>query len=255
MATDDKILTQAEIDALLLKNAPKSKAKPPASSAPVSVKQPEPPPPKVKDITPAPKAAPPPEPPPKAAAPPPPRPRVIIPSAPPPRAVAPTPRAAPSTSVPSTASYQNYTSDEVLNLQKTVADLTRHVIKLTVAMQRMDMLELKVTQIASVIKFSPDSMTNFERQIEDIRDILGKMQNKNDSLRDEFQCGKCHSDKAVAVHVKCTSCGTESWMGWWPENEKAKEPEKPAAIDKPAAEAVKPADVAKPADTTAPEET
>jgi hypothetical protein len=247
VAADDKILSQAEIDALLLKNAPKPKAKPPASAA-VSVKQPEPPP-KVKDVTPPPKAAPP-EPLPKAAAPPP---KVIIQSkatpskAAPPKA-APPRTAAPSTPVMGTASYQSYTSDEVANLQKTVADLTRHVIKLTVAMQRMDMLELKVSQIASVIRFSPDSMTTFERQIEEIRDILEKMQNKNDSLRDEFQCGKCHSDKAVAVHVKCTSCGNESWMGWWPEKEKQKEPEKPA-------ETTPPVHITPTADTTAPEET
>ncbi len=283
MATDDKILSQAEIDALLLKNAPKSKTKPPAV-VPVSLRPPEPPP-KVKDITPPLKVEEP-EPPakivetkPKVATPlskimakinaaPPkagaaaseastieqtskaaaPTPKVIVPLPKSPKSEP--PKAAPprttvqSTPVTSTASYESYTSDEVANLQKTVADLTRHVIKLTVAMQKTDMLEMKVNQIASIIRFSPDSMTTFERQIEEIRDILEKMQNKNDSLREEFQCGKCHSDKAVAVHVKCTSCGNESWMGWWPEKEKehVHEPEKTA-------------DVAPPADTVAPEGT
>lgn len=270
---DDKILSQAEIDALLLKNAPKSKAKPPAV-VPVSIKPPEPPP-KVKDITPPLKAAPPE--PPKAAEP---TPKVMTPlakivakvAASPHKVVVPLPKsaptkdeppraAAPSTPVMSTASYESYTSDEVANLQKTVADLTRHVIKLTVAMQKTDMLELKVNQIASIIRFSPDSMTTFERQIEEIRDILEKMQNKNDSLRDEFQCGKCHSDKAVAVHVKCTSCGNESWMGWWPEKEKehkhenTHEPEKPAGVTPPA-DTLEPADTAPPSDTAEkPEET
>jgi hypothetical protein len=36
-------------------------------------------------------------------------------------------------------------------------------------------------------------------------------------IHDQFHCVKCHSEKLVAIHVKCTSCGTENWMGWFPD--------------------------------------
>jgi translation initiation factor 2 gamma subunit (eIF-2gamma) len=34
-----------------------------------------------------------------------------------------------------------------------------------------------------------------------------------------FQCSECGSGGTVAIHVKCTSCGEENWMGWWPEED------------------------------------
>lgn len=255
MAGDDKILSQSEIDALLSKAPSKPRPKPPAAGS-ATTKQTEPPkqkaaPPlepmpkvvplplkpvepedddeEVIEVTPKAKAVPPPEPspkikvapppeaPPKAAAPPPkaatppPLPKAVP---PPPRVVAPPPAMA---SGPAMASYKSYASDEVANLKETVAELVRHVVKLTGAMQRIDRLEEKMEQIVSVIKLSPDAPMVLERRIDEIRRAIEEI--RQNSVRDEFQCNKCRSTKAVAVHVKCTTCGNESWMGWWPEAE------------------------------------
>ena len=35
-------------------------------------------------------------------------------------------------------------------------------------------------------------------------------------LRKLFTCAHCASKEAVASRIKCTSCGAESWWGWWP---------------------------------------
>jgi hypothetical protein len=35
-------------------------------------------------------------------------------------------------------------------------------------------------------------------------------------VRNNFNCGKCHSQGKVAMYLKCTSCGEEQWVGWWP---------------------------------------
>ncbi|MHB8105757.1 MAG: hypothetical protein ACYDG5_09535 [Dehalococcoidales bacterium] len=221
MPGDDKILSQHEIDALLSKNPSKARPKPPARAT-AAVKPPVMP--KPKEVTPPvapPKVTPlppkeviPPEKPPVEAAPP----------APPPKAVAPPsplPKAPPAGSA--TASYQNYTSDEVANLKQTIAELVRHVVKLTGAMQRIDRLEDKIEQITQVIKLNPDSTTVFERRIDELHRAIDEI--RQNSVRDEFECSKCHTKQAVAVHVKCTTCGNENWMGWWPEAEH-KEPEK-----------------------------
>ncbi len=35
-------------------------------------------------------------------------------------------------------------------------------------------------------------------------------------LQETFQCGSCGHKGLVAGKVKCTVCGEETWMGWWP---------------------------------------
>ena len=34
-----------------------------------------------------------------------------------------------------------------------------------------------------------------------------------------FRCSECDAKGTVAIHVKCTQCGEENWMGWWPEDD------------------------------------
>jgi len=35
------------------------------------------------------------------------------------------------------------------------------------------------------------------------------------NLRESFSC-ECRTSGMVAVHIKCTNCGKETWRGWWP---------------------------------------
>jgi hypothetical protein len=35
-------------------------------------------------------------------------------------------------------------------------------------------------------------------------------------IRNNFHCGHCQSEGKVAMYLKCTSCGEEQWVGWWP---------------------------------------
>ena len=142
MATDDRVLSQAEIDALLSK-AP-SKPKPPVVEKPAApVPPPEPP---------KPKAAVPPSPPPAA--------KAKQPEPPPRKAALPPGHAA--------ATYQKYTSGEVGNLQSMVVDLARQVAKLTGAMSKIDQLEDKIKQISALIKLTPDATEAMEGRINEI---------------------------------------------------------------------------------------
>jgi hypothetical protein len=36
-------------------------------------------------------------------------------------------------------------------------------------------------------------------------------------IKNNFNCGHCHSQGKVAMYLKCTSCGEEQWVGWWPQ--------------------------------------
>jgi hypothetical protein len=209
---DDKILSQAEIDELLSKKSPKPKPRPPVAKAATAEKPPEP-----KVVAPPPEPTPPPAPPPQAAAPPPPPE-----PAPPPE---PLPKLAAHVKLPSGtagASYKNYSSDEVAKLQETVGELARHLVKISSVLQRVDKIEEKVNQILAFIKLDPESTTQYERRLDEIQRTLEKFIKTRPDIRDEFMCDKCQTKKAVAIHVKCTKCGKENWMGWWPEDEHKK---------------------------------
>ena len=35
-------------------------------------------------------------------------------------------------------------------------------------------------------------------------------------VQETFQCASCGEKGLVAGLVKCTACGGETWLGWWP---------------------------------------
>jgi hypothetical protein len=36
-------------------------------------------------------------------------------------------------------------------------------------------------------------------------------------VRNSYTCSNCGSNGLIAIPVKCSSCGTQGWLGWWPE--------------------------------------
>jgi prefoldin subunit 5 len=219
VAHDDRILSQAEIDSLLRKILPKSD-EPVASVQPVSVKPTE-----LSKL--------------KEAAPPGPaaasvkltelsKLKEVAPPGPGAASVKPTELSklktadTPPTLRPVVAANQEYTSGEIGSLKKIIADLSREVSKLTVAMQTISQLEEKVKQLEAMIKLSPDSTRILRGRIDEISNILEMIQQKKSDYTffEEFKCSHCQSKNLVAVHVKCTSCGKENWMGWWPDSNK-----------------------------------
>jgi prefoldin subunit 5 len=219
VAHDDRILSQAEIDSLLRKILPKSD-EPVASVQPVSVKPIEPS--KPKESAPAgPTAV-------SVKLTAPPIAKESIPAVPKVASVKlsemPTQKTAdtPPTLRPVAAANQESTSGEIDRLQKNIADLSKEVSKLTVAMQTISRLEEKVKQLEAMIKLSPDSTRTLRGRIDEISNILEMIQQKKSDYAffEEYKCSHCQSKNLVAVHVKCTSCGKENWMGWWPDSNK-----------------------------------
>jgi len=207
--SDDKVMSQAEIDALVAKVPVKPSAPKPAQAI-----APKPPPsptakPPVNEKPAAPST--------KAAV-------AEKPTAPPskpaaaekPAAVPPAPPAAPPPALKEgEPKYEKYSSGEVGNLQSVVADLARQVGKMTNAMQKLDSMEEKVNIICSLLKLDPDDTQSIGARLDEIYARLDAMQKA--SIQHSFTCGHCKSGQMMAVHVKCTTCGEETWMGWWPE--------------------------------------
>jgi hypothetical protein len=121
-----------------------------------------------------------------------------------------------------TARYEKYTSTEVSNLQSVVVDLARQVAKMTNAMQRLEKAENKVAQIYSLLKLDPEETETLGDRLDKISGRVEELARHYSDYQNEFQCGHCKSTQMMALHVKCTTCGEEAWMGWWPEGNKKK---------------------------------
>jgi hypothetical protein len=235
VAKDDKVLSQAEIDALLASSLEKGNAPEPKKPAPAVMQQVKvnavPPPPLKGAAAMAVKAPPPPV---KA-----------MPATPAAIPAAHAPAAAPATAAPATAAPvsavhthstpQGPTPEQINNLCRQVVaqetkDLNKQLIELTIKInkfesitQKLDRLEEKIEQAAAMAQSSPKAVKSLGAKIDEIYGLLETMrrpERKNDEghIHDEFRCVKCQSEKLVAIHVKCTSCGTENWMGWYPES-------------------------------------
>jgi hypothetical protein len=235
VAKDDKVLSQAEIDALLASSlnrgntaenknpaaAPAQQVKvsavplPPPRAAAQAIKTPPPP---VKVASAAPMSAP----------------AVATHTTAAPVAAAHT-AAAPMMAAPPQNTPQGPTTEQITNLCRQVVaqetkDLNKQLIELTIqvnkfekAAQKMAEIEDKLDQLAAKAQVSPKAVKTLGARIDEIYGLLESMrrperQNDEGHIHDEFRCIKCQSEKMVAIHVKCTSCGTENWMGWYPES-------------------------------------
>jgi outer membrane biosynthesis protein TonB len=235
VGNDDKVLSQSEIDALLASslakgNAPENKYPAPSPVQQVKVSA-APPPPKV--VAQPPKAPPPP---PKAA----PMAATSVAAAAPIAVKPPAPTAAhaPAPSpAPQPVIHQGPTPEQVTNLCRQVVaeetrDLHKQVIELTIKINKLDgtaqkmaAIEDKIDQMTALIQSSPKAVRALGARVDEIYSLLDALrQEKHASdegrIHDEFRCVNCQSEKLVAVHVKCTSCGTENWMGWFPDSGK-----------------------------------
>ena len=113
-------------------------------------------------------------------------------------------------------------SDEATSLQNTVAGLSEQVNKLTTALKTIKQLEERVRQLESIIKLMPDSTRTLKGRIDEISNVLEMLKDENSgsNIFHDFKCSQCRSQGLVAFYVKCTSCGKENWMGWWPDGKK-----------------------------------
>jgi hypothetical protein len=117
---------------------------------------------------------------------------------------------------------QKRTSGNSGDSQKKITELTAEVNKLTAALQTVSQLEERVKQLEAALKNIPEATRTLKDRVDKISAAIKAVEgNKSDyGFLEAFRCNHCHSIGNVAVYVKCTSCGKENWMGWWPEKEK-----------------------------------
>lgn len=182
---DGRTLSQNEIDAMLNASKPKSDPPPHAQAA-------APPPP-------APQAAPPPPAPePQAAAP------------------APVPAAVPQAAAPPAVAAAPGLDPAV------AADLAQRLATVEAAMGRIDQLE---ASLAAVQATGGPKAQEFQAVVNQLKKVSGQAESMMQGLqntpgygtRKNFQCKSCGTQGMIVSLVRCSKCGTEKWLGWWPQ--------------------------------------
>ena len=114
------------------------------------------------------------------------------------------------------------TVELIENLESTLADLVKRLTTMENAMERLDSLEKQVGENSGASSAAPAN--GLEEMKSEVQDLSERMDEISGNLKYSlgygvgriFQCKHCESKQLVALHVKCTDCGEETWLGWWP---------------------------------------
>ena len=198
--TDDegKVLSQSDIDAML-STMPEEPAVPKKAAPAVSAAKPP------AEEKPAP---------------------AVAPAAKPAPAAAQAPAAKPAAATASKPSSQEVLTVELIeNLETTLADLVKRLSTMENAMERLDRLEKQIAEKSGASPAVPaEELTEMKSEVQDLSERMDEISgNLKYSLGYGvgriFQCKHCESKQLVALHVKCTDCGEETWLGWWPKRQ------------------------------------
>jgi hypothetical protein len=77
---------------------------------------------------------------------------------------------------------------------------------------RLESLESKIQQLESRL----DALEALGAELEDIESRLNGTPALG--LKQQFKCN-CGASGLVAISIKCTQCGRETYWGWWPKKE------------------------------------
>ena len=130
----------------------------------------------------------------------------------------PNPAARPS---PARVQAKPEANTDLLNILNTrVAELTKQLNSMGVALKRMEMLETKITELEAKVA-QPQESPATTQKVQQLTDEIKKMMTNlkgtpGYGIRHSFTCEKCDDHGHVALQFRCTSCGNELWYGWWP---------------------------------------
>ncbi len=89
--------------------------------------------------------------------------------------------------------------------------------------QRIEKLEAAVAKLTQAVggSQSPSQVAALAKQVETLNARVQTLReyaahSVGYRIHETFQCGACGQKGFVAGAVKCTACGQETWMGWWP---------------------------------------
>lgn len=118
----------------------------------------------------------------------------------------------------------NQPGDPVATLNTLVTTVTAMAQQLGTAeetLKQFDQLRTDVSETNTTVKEMKESFQEMEQQLQA---LTSQLQSTLEGLKgtfgyrakQTFTCDSCNTSSMVATRIKCTHCGKENWWGWWP---------------------------------------
>jgi hypothetical protein len=117
---------------------------------------------------------------------------------------------------------KNEMRNDYLNaLDVKVAGLSQQLQEINSTLKRLNTLEKKIINLEKVLennRQNPDLSPRIAQLNEEFQKIgINLRGTPGYGIRHNFTCEKCHDHGHVAEMFRCTKCGHERWYGWWPD--------------------------------------
>ena len=107
------------------------------------------------------------------------------------------------------------------SIQTTVTQLAERLDNMDTTLAGLAIPDKSVDAVKTVVHAMQQDFQAVMQRLEtltgQVESILHGLQGTlGHDMRSAFKCRSCDSEESVAARIKCTSCGTENWWGWWP---------------------------------------
>lgn len=135
-----------------------------------------------------------------------------------------TPRPATPSAIPSRPAAPRPSSEEIKALQATVAGLVQRMAKVEMPVRSRGQEEGKSPEVSIIVQQLSQRLEAMGRDLQKVsRRVTGITRGVADApengIHNGFVCQSCNAHGLVAIPIRCTVCGEESWWGWWPKEE------------------------------------
>lgn len=103
-----------------------------------------------------------------------------------------------------------------------VAEIVARLDKLEETVRRLEQLEARVERLSAFSgRGGQNTLPVQDDIIQDLKTRIAELEGNLKAiplygLRKTFKCDSCGAGSYVAALIKCTTCGKERWWGWWP---------------------------------------
>lgn len=97
------------------------------------------------------------------------------------------------------------------------SDLKNRIARLERSIDQIHNLEISLARVKEIEAERSAAHDDQIRVPPQIGEIVKNLDQPLEGIRRTFSCTRCGTRNRVAVHIKCTACETNSWLGWWPE--------------------------------------
>jgi hypothetical protein len=109
-------------------------------------------------------------------------------------------------------------------LRPSISDIKSRLSRLERTIEQVHRLEVSLAKVKDIEAERAASQEAQIRVPPEIGEIIKNLDQPLEIVRRTFRCSHCETRNRVAVHLKCTACDTNSWLGWWPERRTGAQP-------------------------------